>query len=54
MKWRLFIFLFFFNLLLLSSCGVVEKAIQAEAGWPLLMLGGILFVLPWVIVRCRA
>jgi len=54
MKWRLFIFLFFFNLLLLSSCGIVEKVIQAEVGWPLLMLGGVLFILPWLIVRFRS
>lgn len=53
MKWRLYLFLFCFNLLLLSSCGVVEKVVQVSLGWPLVLMGTILFLLPWLIVKCR-
>jgi len=52
-KLSVFVFLFFFNLLILSSCGVVETVFKAGMWWAFFLVGVFIVIIAIIISKLR-
>ena len=52
-KFQVFVFLLFFNLIILSSCGVVEGVFKAGMWWAFFLVGVMVVITAIIVSKLR-
>lgn len=53
MRIQAFLFMFFFSMVLLSGCGVVETVFKAGMWWAFFLVAVVIVVILWVAAKAR-